>query len=346
METATATSSTAGMTKLQKLAALLIILGPDGASELLKNLDEEELDAVSSEMAGLNFVSQELQHEILQEFTDVAVSASAAVLGGPAYAKRALEKSVGANRASEIIRRVAPAHVVIPAMQPLLDMEPRDLFNLLKNEKSQTIALIVSYLAPEKSSRLLSSFAPAVRDDVIERLAMMGPTPIEVVERIVKILLQKVGVSPARPSQQTGGVRSAATVLKSLDKNLGQSVLHDLEMRNPELGREIRQKMFTFEDLVFLGPSALQKIMREIDLRDLAVSLKTAGAHFKNILISAVSKRAADAVNEEISMLGTLKKREIEEARGRIISAIRQLEDDGEVDLEDLRSTYRNELLA
>jgi len=346
METATANPISTEMTKLQKLAALLIILGPDSAAELLKNLDEEELEAVSGEMAGMNFVSQELQHEILQEFTDVAVSASAAVLGGAGYTKRALEKSVGVNRASEILRRVAPAHVAVPAMQPLLEMEPRDLFNLLKNEKAQTVALIVSYLAPEKSSRLLALFSPTVRDDVIERLAMMGPTPTEVVERIVKILLQKIGVVPARPSQQTGGVRSAATVLKSLDRNLGQSVLHDLELRNPELGREIRQKMFTFEDLVFLGPSALQKIMREIDLRDLAVSLKTAGAHFKNILLSAVSKRAAEAVNEEISMLGSLKKREIEEARGRIISAIRHLETIGEVDLEDLRSTYRNELLA
>ena len=122
--------------------------------------------------------------------------------------------------------------------------------------------------------------------------------------------------------------------------------MQDLEKRNPQLGREIRQKMFTFDDLVLLGPSALQKIMREIDLRDLAMSLKSAGAHLKNILLSAVSKRAAASVDEEISMLGPLRKGEIEAARGRIVNAARHLEDAGEVDLNNLRGTYRNELLV
>ena len=306
METAAALLQCSSMTKLQKLAALLIILGADSASELLKNLDEEELEAVSAEMARLTFISQEMQQEILQEFTDVAVAASAAVLGGPGYAKKALEKSVGPSRASDIIRRVAPAAAPAPAMEPLLEMDPRDLFNLLKQEQPQTIALIAGYLSPEKSSQLLALLPPAARDQVVERLATMGPAPVEVIERIVKVLSRKAGPQPARALSQTGGVRTAAALLNSLEKNLSQSVLQDLEKRNPELGREIRQKMFTFDDLVLLGPSALQKIMREIDLRDLAMSLKTAGAQLKNILLSAVSKRAAANVDEEISMLGPL----------------------------------------
>ena len=135
-------------------------------------------------------------------------------------------------------------------------------------------------------------------------------------------------------------------MLNSLEKNLSRSVLQNLEKHNPQLGQEIRQKMFTFDDLVLLGPTALQKIMREIDLRDLAVSLKTAGAHLKNILLSAVSKRAAATVHEEISMLGSIPKREIEAAKSRIIQAVRLLEDAGEVDLNNLRNTYRNELLV
>ena len=132
-------------------------------------------------------------------------------------------------------------------------------------------------MTPERSSQLLALLPPAARDQVVERLAMMGPAPVEVIERIVKVLSQKAGPQPARALSQTGGVRTAAALLNSLEKNLSQSVLQDLEKRNPELGREIRQKMFTFDDLVLLGPSALQKIMREIDLRDLAMSLKTAG---------------------------------------------------------------------
>ncbi|MGA2555216.1 MAG: flagellar motor switch protein FliG [Verrucomicrobiota bacterium] len=346
MDTSAALLQSDSMTKLQKLAALLIILGPDTASALLKNLDEEELEAVSAEMARLTFISQELQNEILQEFTDVAVAASAAVLGGPGYAIQALERSVGPSRASDILRRVAPAATPLPALQPLLEMDPRELFNLLKHEQPQTIALLVSYLPPEKSSPLLALLPPAARDQVVERLAMMGPTPLEVLERIVQVLCRKAGARPVCALSQTGGVRTAAALLNSLEKDLSQSVLLGLEKHNPQLGREIRQKMFTFDDLVLLGPTALQKIMREIDLRDLAMSLKSAGAHLKNILLSAVSKRAAAAIHEEISLLGPLTRREIEAARTRILQAVRLLEDAGEVDLNNLRSTYRNELLV
>jgi flagellar motor switch protein FliG len=297
-------------------------------------------------MARLAFISQEMQQEILQEFTDVAVAASAGVLGGPGYAKKALERSVGASRASDIIRRVAPAAVPVAAMKPLLEMDVRELFNLLKQEQPQTIALIAGCLSPEKSSQLLALLPAALCDQVVERLATMGPAPVEVIERIVKVLSQKAGAQPARALSQTGGVRTAAVLLNSLEKNLSQTVLRDLEKRNPELGREIRQKMFTFDDLVLLGPAALQKIMREIDLRDLALSLKSAVPQLKNILFSALTKRAGAIVEEEMSMTGSLKKWEIEGAKGRILKAVRHLEDIGEVDLNNLRSTYRNELLV
>jgi len=346
METLAAPPQSEAMTKLQKLAALLIMLGPDSASELLKNLDEAELEAVSAEMALLTFVSQELQQEILEEFSEVAVAASAGVLGGPGYAKKALERSVGPSRASDIIRRVAPSAEPAPAMAPLLAMDSGELFNLLKSEQAQTIALVVSYLTPEKSSPLLAMLPAAARDQVVERLAMMEPTPLEVIERIVQVLCRKSGGRPARVLSRTGGVRTAAALLNTLEKNLSRSVLQNLEKNNPQLGQEIRQKMFTFDDLVLLGPTALQKIMREIDLRDLAVSLKAAGAHLKNILLSAVSKRAAAVVHEEISMLGSVPNREIEAAKSRIIQAVRLLEDAGEVDLNNLRNTYRNELLV
>ncbi|HET7625343.1 MAG TPA: FliG C-terminal domain-containing protein, partial [Verrucomicrobiae bacterium] len=141
------------------------------------------------------------------------------------------------------------------------------------------------------------------------------------------------------------GVKSAADVLNSLDKTLSQSMLLELDKRNPELGQAIRQKMFTFEDLAMLEVAALQKIMREVDTRDLAISLKNANAALKAKLLSSISKRAADTVNEEISFLGSIKKREIEAAQARIIETVRKLETDGEIDIE-IRNTSRDELLV
>jgi flagellar motor switch protein FliG len=217
MEAATAQLQRPAMTKLQKLAALFIILGPESAAHLLRNLDEDELEAVSTEMAGLAFVSQELQQEILEEFTDVAVSASTAILGGPGFARNALERSVGAMRASDIIRRVAPAAAPPAAMRQILEMEAGELFNLLKSEQPQTIALVLSHLTAEKSSRVLALLSPEARQKVVERLAMMGPTPLEVVERIAGVLGKKTAQKPVRALSQTGGVKTAAQMLNSLD---------------------------------------------------------------------------------------------------------------------------------
>ena len=336
----------AKMSKVQKLAALLVILGPDSAAQMLKNLDEHELEAVSMEMSKLGIVSQEMQAEILKEFTDVAVQASTGVLGGVSFTKSVLEKSVGLFRASDIIGRVAPSRVPLAQMQQIVDMDVRQLFNLLKPEQPQTIALVLSYLPVEKGGQVLTLLRGDLRDKVVERLATLTPTPLEVVERIVDVLNQKAGVKPTRALSQTGGVKNAAELLNTLDKNLSQSMLADLEQRNPELDRAIRQKMFTFEDLALLDTQSLQKIMREVDMRDLAVSLKTATPKLKSALLGAISKRAAETVNEEISFLGPLKKKDIEAAQMRIIDSVRQLESEGELDLSAATSGSRDEYLV
>jgi flagellar motor switch protein FliG len=336
----------AKMTKLQKLAALLIILGPDSAAQMFKGLDEREVEAVALEMSRLPAINQELQQEILREFADVAVEAGTTVLGGVNYARAALEKSVGLFRASDIISRIAPAPLPPMSMQQIMEMDSRELSNLLKQEQPQTIALVASYLSSEKCSQLVMLLRGDLRDQVVERLATLAPTPVEVVERIVAVLGQKAGAKPTRALNQTGGLKNAADVLNSIEKNLSQSMLLELEKRNPELGQAIRQKMFTFEDLALLDTNSLQKVMREVDMRDLAISLKTASEKLKQALLSSISRRAAETVREEVSFLGPQKKKDIEAAQLRIIDSVRQLEGQGEIDLGAVTSRSRDELLV
>jgi flagellar motor switch protein FliG len=346
METEIAAIAITKMSRLQKLAALLIILGPETAAQMLKNFDEHELEAISLEMAKLTVISHDLQKEVLREFTDVAVEASTALLGGVNFAKNALEKSVGMFRASDIIGRVAPTPVPMPAMQQITDLDARQIFNLLKNEQPQTIALITSYLSPEKSSQLLILLRSELRDQVVERLATLAPTPVEALERIVEVLMSRANVKSTRALSQTGGLKNAADLLNSLDKNMSQSMLLELEKRNPDLVQAIRQKMFTFEDLSLLDAASLQKIMREVDMRDLAVSLKTASPKLKAALLASISKRAAETVNEEISFLGPIKKKEIEAAQTRMIDSVRHLEGEGEIDLSAVTGANRDEVLV
>ncbi len=322
------------MTKVQKLAALLIVIGPEAASQVMKNLDEHELDTVAGEMAKMPMIPQELQRDILKEFTGVAVEASTCILGGVGYTQNALEKSVGVFRATNIVGRVSPTRTPVAAMQQIIEMEPRQIHNLLKQEQPQTIALVMSYLGSAKSAQLLVLLRPETRESVVERLATLAATPIEVVEKLVEVLNHRVGTKPTRALNQTGGMKMTAELLNSLDKNISKTLLIALEERNADLGAGIRQKMFTFEDLSSLDLPSLQKVLREIDMRDLAVSLKSASEKLKSTLLACISKRAAETVNEEMSFMGPLKLKDIEGAQGRIIDVVRRLESEGEIELD------------
>jgi flagellar motor switch protein FliG len=323
----------AQMTKPQKLAALLVLLGPASAATLLKQFEEGELETVTAEMAKIRLLDQEMQRELLREFSEVAVHASTSIRGGFDFANDTLQLALGQFRASDLLSRVMPSRTPVAAMQTIIDMDARQIFNLIRHEQVQTIALVLSYLPPEKSSQLLQLLRSEVRDQVIERLATLSPTPIEVLEKVVEVLNQKMGSRPTRALNQSGGLKTAAALLNAMDKNLSKSLLVALEERNPELGQAIRQKMFTFEDLTNLDPNALQKILREVDLRDLAVALKTASEKLKGALLGSISKRAAETVREEISFMGPLKLKEIDAAQLRIIEVVRRLESEGEIDL-------------
>ena len=322
------------LTKVQKFAIFLIMLGPDSAAQILKNLDEHEMEVITAEMARQSLVSQEVQIAILREFSEVALHASTSVRGGTDFAQQTLEKAVGTFKATNVMGRLAPTRAPVGALEKLVDLDSRQIFNLIKQEQPQTVALITSYLPAEKASQLLAMMKEDQRDQVVERLATLSPTPVEVVEKMVEVLVSKLSAKPTRALNQTGGLKSAADVLNALDKNASKSILNAIEERNPELGASIRKKMFTFEDLAQIDLTGLQKIMREVDIRDLAVALKTASEQLKKILLGAISKRASETVLEEMSFLGAIKLKEIEAAQMRIIDVVRRLETEGEIELE------------
>jgi len=334
------------MTRVQKLAVLLVMLGPESAAQILKNFDEHEVEVIAAEMSKFGLISQDLQRAILNEFFEVAVQASTSVRGGIDYTRAVLEKSLGVFKAADLLQKIIPARTTVHSMHQVSEMDARQIFNLIKNEQPQTIALVLSYLPPEKASQVLTMFRADTRVQIVERLATLGPAPIDVVDKVVQVLTQKVGSKAPTAMSQTGGVKTAADILNGLDKNLTKSLLITIEERNPELGQAIRQKMFTFQDLIYLDSASLQKILREVDMRDLAIALKSASEQLKSKLLSCISKRAAETVNEEMSFLGPVKIKDVEAAQNRIIEAVRNLESEGEIDLSEARENMRYAAMA
>lgn len=323
----------ATFTPVQKLARLLFILEPEVAAQLLKKFDDHELDAVTQEMAKIQLVPREMQTAIMKEFATVAVRAGMSCRGGVQPTQALLSKAVGLFRASDVVNRVSPSRVPVPAMQEIMESEPRQVFNLLKHEQPQTIAFVLSHLPPEKASQALFLLRTDLREQVVERLATLSPTPIEVADKVVSILNARSRGRQPKALNSTGGVKSAAALLNALDKTLSKSIIAALQEKNPELAQLIQQKMFTFEDLTQIDPGGLQRVMREVDMQDLAMALKSASEKLKGLLLGSISKRAAETVNEEIAMMGAVRAKEIETAQLKIIEVVRRLEAEGELDL-------------
>src|ERR1041385_2089688 len=266
------------LNKTQKLAALLVMLGPESAAIVLKQFQPREIEAVSREMARFNLITQEQQEDILAEFSEVAVAASTSITAGPEVTRHTLEKAVGTFKASDILGRVIPTHAPLGTMQTIADMDPRHIFNLIRDEQGQVVAFVVSHLSPEKAAQVMALFRPEQRDQIIER--------------VVDVLNAKLGIKQTRALTQTGGITTAADILNAMDKTVSRTLLITMEERNPELCQAIRKKMFTFEDLLRLNKQSIQRIMREIDMRDLAIALKKASEELTKLLLSNVSRRA------------------------------------------------------
>lgn len=322
------------MSQLQKLAALMILLGEDSASIMIKSFDDNERELLSAEMANLPLMNLEEQTSVLKEFTEMALQANAALGGSVEYTRSVLEKSVGLFKAAEIIGRVSTRRTSVATMQQIIDMEPLAIVNLIKEEQPQTIALVISYLTAQKGADVLLNLPEHLAEQVVERLATLSSTPIEVVETVGEVLSKKIGPKMSRALNQTGGVKSAAAVLNVMEKVRRQDILNKLDERTPELVRSIRMKMFTFDDLATLDNKSLQKILREVDSSTLAIALSAANENLRSALLGSISKRASDTVIDEIGNLGRITLREIEQSQDGIIDVVRKLEAEGEISLE------------
>jgi len=324
----------ASLSKPQKTAAFMVLIGADAAAELLRHLDDDETEVIVREMANLPLVDQQAQGALIEEFTELIGSGLSSALGGLAFAKQTLDLARGPQLAANILQRAIPPSSSIDAVRELSLMEPRQIFNLIKAEQPQTIAFILSYLDTVQAAEIIPLLPDEKRDDVVQRLADMEPTSLELVSKVMRNLNKHID---ARQQQQAlsrrGGAEAAAQLLNRLETKLGKSILSKIDERNAALGTAIRRKMFTFDDFGRVSSPDLQRILREVDTRDLAISLKSARDSLKESFFSGMSKRAVEGLKEEMEMLGPVRMKDVEAAQDRMIAAARAIEEKGEITL-------------
>ncbi len=324
----------ASLSKPQKTAAFMVLIGAEAAAELLRHFDDLETEAIVREMANLPIVDQEAQGALIEEFTQLIGNGLSSALGGLAFAKQTLDLARGPQLAANILQRAIPPSSSIEAVRELSLMEPRQIFNLIKAEQSQTIAFILSYLDTVHAAEIVPLLPDDKRDEVIQRLADMEPTSLDLVSKVMTNLNKRVD---ARQQQQAlsrrGGAEAAAQLLNRLETKMGKTILSKIDARNAALGAAIRRKMFTFEDFGRVSSPDLQRILREVETRDLAISLKSARETLKKTFFAGMSRRAAEGLKEEMEMLGPVRMKDVEAAQDRMIAAARAIEERGEITL-------------
>ncbi len=329
------------LTRVQKTAVFLIVIGQEAAAKLVRTFADSELEAVCREMAKLPIIDQDAQHEALTEFSALVDTSYDSALGGTSYVRGTLELARGEHRAASLLERVMPAagggegHGA--ALRQFEGIDTRQVFSLVKDEQPQTVAFLLSQLDLPKAGEILRMLEPEQRAEVLERLGEMETISPEVVQRLAGKLNRRSDAPAAPPpsAQASGGAPFVASLLKTMDKDTSRSLLAVLQDRNAALSESIRKKLFSFDDLAGLAAPDLQRILREVEPADLAASLKgPKGETMLKKVTSVMSKRAAESMVEEIGMMAPVRLRDQEAAQDRVMTVVRRLEEQGEVNLD------------
>jgi len=314
----------------QKAAVFLVTLGSEISAEIFKHLREDEIETLTFEIARLETVDSEMRDAVLLEFRDLMMAQEFITTGGIDYARELLEKSLGNQKAVDIINRLTSSLQTRP-FDFIRRTDPAHLMNFIQQEHPQTIALILAYLEPQKASIILSQLPGEIQSDVAKRIAMMDRTSPDVLREVERVLEKKLSTLSSEDYTAAGGVDSIVDILNMVDRSTERQIIETLEEDDPELAEEIKKRMFVFEDIVMLDDKAIQKVLREVDTQELSKALKSVDSEVQDKIFRNMSKRAASLLKEDMEFMGPTRRKDVEEAQQKIVAVIRKLEEAGEV---------------
>ena len=314
----------------QKAAVFLVTLGSEISSEIFKHLREDEIETLTFEIARLDSVDPEMRDSVLLEFRDLMMAQEFITTGGIDYARELLEKSLGNQKAVDIINRLTSSLQTRP-FDFIRRTDPAHLLNFIQQEHPQTIALILAYLEPQKASIILSQLPGEIQSDVAKRIATMDRTSPDVLREVERVLEKKLSTLSSEDYTAAGGVDSIVDILNMVDRSTERQIIETLEEDDPELAEEIKKRMFVFEDIVMLDDKAIQKVLREVDTQELSKALKSVDSEVQDKIFRNMSKRAASLLKEDMEFMGPTRRKDVEEAQQKIVAVIRKLEEAGEV---------------
>jgi flagellar motor switch protein FliG len=315
----------------RKAAVLMAALGSERAAEVMQHLREEEIEGLSLEMAKMGSVEEETTEAILGELAEATRAEGVGdVAGGIEFAREVLERALGAERAEELLGRLSTVIESRP-FEFLRRTPPEQIVAFLRAESPQTIALVIANLHTVLSAQVLARLPESLQPDIALRIARMGETSPTVIQQVEDVVRKKLTAVVEQEYSAAGGSKALADILNHADRPTERNVLDHLAATDQDLAEEVRRMLFVFEDIVQLDDRAIQQVLREANQKDLVLALRGVPDPVKDKLLENMSERGAAMLKEEMEIQQPQRKRDVDEAQGRIVAVVRRLEEAGTI---------------
>lgn len=316
---------------LKKAAILMITLGSEASSKIMKMLPDNIIQKISYEIANIDYVKPEERDTIVNEFIEMQQAREYIIDGGIDYAKSLLNKALGPQRAKEVIDMLNQIQLRERPFDIARKADLQQLTNLLLGEQPQTVALILCYMQPEKAASILAEFPIEQQSEIAERIGTISHTSPTIIAKIEKVIENKFSNYVENKTEAVGGVQTLVEILNSVGRGTEKNIMQVLEDRQPDLADEVKANLFTFEDIITLERSDVQKVLREVNKDDLLLALKGVGEDIKDFVYSNLSNRQVETMKEDMQFLGPARLSQVEEAQQKVVATIRKLDEQGEI---------------
>ena len=314
----------------QKSAILMMLLGEDEASEILKNLTPKEVQHIGAAMYSVEGLDQDTVNKVLDEFLAIIKEQTSLGLGAGDYIQNVLNKALGNDRAQSILGRITPTESS-NAIEILEWMDSRAISELISDEHPQIIALIISYLDPAQASDVLVMLDEKLQPEIIKRIATIQTVQPDALKNLELVMQKKFAANTSLRASQVGGVNAAASIMNFMKGEDEQKIFKEVAKFSKNLMTDIQEAMFVFDNLIKSDDKSMQVIIRSVETEDLVLAMKGADEELQEKMFSCMSQRAAANVQDEMDALGPVRLSEVQEAQKRIINTARRLSDEGTI---------------
>lgn len=317
----------------KKAAVLLMTVGTELSSNILKNLSDKQIQKIGVEIANLHKVTAEERRKILKEFLDIRNKNEFSIEGGIDYARDLLHGAFDDVRAGKLMEGIK-YETYTKVFTTARKADAKQILACIEGESAQTIAIVLSHIQPEKSAQIICNLDEKLQREVALKLGSISevsPTAIKAVDSVLDKKLSSIGEKEIDAST---GFDSLLDILTKVDGKTEKNIINFLEIKNNALADKVKSSMFVFEDIVTLDNASVQKILKEVNLKDVAIALKGVDNEISQTIFRNQSSRAAELLKEEISLLGAIKVSQVEESKRNIVKVIRKLDQEGVISID------------